>query len=131
MKVQNIRTLAGILKFRRSTSAALICFRYVVVVVEAIAVVSVSSAWRVLSFKHTHLVERNGTLTLVILGEGIVGLCKSVTQVMGKSKRFTDADVGTITAGILLVVSTRSSYEQLRSRTELTYPAVFPLGALF
>jgi len=43
--------------------------RYVVIAVEAITVITISSRWRVLSFKHTHLVERVGLLTLIILGE--------------------------------------------------------------
>lgn len=49
---------------------------YVVSVAEAIITFAISSRWRVLSFKHTHLVKRVGLLTLIILGEGIVGLTK-------------------------------------------------------
>ena len=43
---------------------------YVVVCVEALAVIAISCFWRVVSFKHTHLVERIGLLTLIIMGEG-------------------------------------------------------------
>jgi low temperature requirement protein LtrA len=49
---------------------------YVVVCVEALAVIAISCFWRVVSFKHTHLVERIGLLTLIIMGEGIIGMSK-------------------------------------------------------
>ena len=49
---------------------------YVVVCVEALAVITISCCWRVVSFKHAHLVERIGLLTLIIMGEGIIGMSK-------------------------------------------------------
>jgi low temperature requirement protein LtrA len=80
--------------------------RYVVLVVEAIVVVIISSLWRVLSFKHTHLVERIGLLTLIILGEGILGLTKSVAKIVSKTGKVTGGDLGIIVAAVFLVVST-------------------------
>lgn len=78
--------------------------RYIVCFVEAIVVVIVSSTWRVLSFKRTHLVERIGLLTLIIMGEGIIGLTKSVAKILTKSGDVTSSDLGTIVAGGFLVV---------------------------
>lgn len=67
--------------------------------------VIVSSTWRVLSFNRTHLVERIGLLTLIIMGEGIIGLTKSVAKILTKSGNITSSDLGTIVAGSFLVVS--------------------------
>jgi low temperature requirement protein LtrA len=74
--------------------------------VEAIVVVIISSLWRVLSFKHAHLVERIGLLTLIILGEGILGLTKSVAKIVSKTGKVTGGDLGIIVAAVFLVVST-------------------------
>ena len=92
-------------QIHRPYPSALILFRYVVVVIEAIAVVTVSSIWSVLSFNHTHLVERNGTLTLIIVGEGIVGMTKSVSTIVTGSAKLTGNDIGTIVAAVLVLVS--------------------------
>jgi low temperature requirement protein LtrA len=40
-----------------------------------------SSYWKVLSFKRTHLVERLGLLTLIIIGEGVIVMLKAVNAV--------------------------------------------------
>ncbi|EKG13809.1 Low temperature requirement A, partial [Macrophomina phaseolina MS6] len=37
-----------------------------------------------LSFKKTHLVERMGLLTLIVIGEGAIGVTKTVSKMMGK-----------------------------------------------
>jgi low temperature requirement protein LtrA len=57
---------------------------YVVATVEAIAVVSISCAWRMLSFKKTHLMERMSLLTIIVIGEGAIGVTKTVSRLMGK-----------------------------------------------
>jgi len=91
--------------FLSSYLVTLTSSRYVVLFVEAIVVVIISSVWRVLSFKHTHLVERNGLLTLIIMGEGVLGLTKSVAKIVTKSGEVTSSDLGTIVAGVFLMVS--------------------------
>ncbi|KAI9774455.1 MAG: hypothetical protein M1835_006039 [Candelina submexicana] len=58
---------------------------YIALVIEAIAVVGVSMRWRLLSFKHTHLTKRMGLLTLIILGEGIIGVTRTVNKVVLES----------------------------------------------
>jgi low temperature requirement protein LtrA len=57
---------------------------YVVMVLESIAVITISSKWRMLSFKKTHLMERMSLLTLIVIGEGAIGVTKSVSRIMGK-----------------------------------------------
>ncbi len=76
---------------------------YVMTVVEAIAIISVSCVWRVVSFKHTHLVERVGLLTLIIMGEGIIGLTKSVSTILQNSTSVSSETIGTTAAGVLLI----------------------------
>jgi low temperature requirement protein LtrA len=44
----------------------------------------VSVRWRSLSFKRTHLAERLGLLTLIILGEGVIVLTKSLNYLVGE-----------------------------------------------
>ncbi|KAI9698469.1 MAG: hypothetical protein M1836_004050 [Candelina mexicana] len=58
---------------------------YIALVIEAIAVVGVSMRWRLLSFTHTHLTKRMGLLTLIILGEGIIGVTRTVNKVVLES----------------------------------------------
>ena len=57
---------------------------YIMMVVEAIAVITISSVWRMLSFKKTHLMERMSLLTLIVIGEGAIGVTKTVSRLMGK-----------------------------------------------
>lgn len=76
---------------------------YVVVCVEAGAVIAISCFWRVVSFKRTHLVERVGLLTLIIMGEGIIGMTKSVSQILQNSSSTSSNDIGVIIAAVLLI----------------------------
>ncbi|KAF1977924.1 hypothetical protein BU23DRAFT_499937 [Bimuria novae-zelandiae CBS 107.79] len=57
---------------------------YIVMMVEAVAVITISSVWRMLSFKKTHLMERMSLLTLIVIGEGAIGVTKTVSRLMGK-----------------------------------------------
>jgi low temperature requirement protein LtrA len=58
---------------------------YIVMLLEAIAVIAISTFWRMLSFKKTHLMERMSLLTLIVIGEGAIGVTKTVSRMMGKS----------------------------------------------
>jgi low temperature requirement protein LtrA len=82
--------------------------RYVIVCVEALAVITISCIWRVVSFKHTHLVERVGLLTLIIMGEGILGMTKSVSQILQNSTSVSSSDIGTVISAVLLIVGADS-----------------------
>lgn len=78
---------------------------YIILGVEITAVIVVSSIWRVLSFRHTHLVERVGLLTLIVTGEGILGLLKSVAyDVMGRNVSIWQ-EAGTVVPAVILIVS--------------------------
>lgn len=57
---------------------------YIVMLAEAIGVLTISSVWRMLSFKKTHLMERMSLLTLIVIGEGAIGVTKTVSRLMGK-----------------------------------------------
>ena len=65
------------------------------VVVEALAIIAISCVRRVVSFKHTHLVERIGLLTLIIMGEGIMGLGTSVSTILQNSTVVSKSAIGT------------------------------------
>jgi low temperature requirement protein LtrA len=71
---------------------------------EALAIIAISCVWRVVSFKHTHLVERIGLLTLIIMGEGIIGLATSVSTILQNSTTVSRSAIGTIIGGVLLIV---------------------------
>ena len=77
---------------------------YTVVCIEAATVIIISSVWRVVSFKRTHLVERIGLLTLIIMGEGIIGMTNSVSLILQNSTSTTGSDIGIIMSSVLLIV---------------------------
>jgi hypothetical protein len=76
---------------------------YVVAVFEAFSVIVISCVWRIVSFKHTHLVERIGLLTLIIMGEGIIGMTKSVSKIIQNSSAISSRDIGIIISAVLLI----------------------------
>lgn len=57
---------------------------WIVILFEGIFVIAISSIWRTLSFKKTHIVERMGLLTLIVIGEGAIGVTKTISRIMGK-----------------------------------------------
>lgn len=77
---------------------------YATAVVEALAVFITSSRWRSVSFKRTHLHERVGLLTLIILGEGVIVLTKSMNYVT-KAQNYSSAVTGQIISSTLIIVS--------------------------
>ncbi|GME27578.1 Low temperature requirement A [Neofusicoccum parvum] len=58
---------------------------YIIIGIEVGVVTGTASIWRKLSFKKTHLMERLGLLTLIIIGEGAIGVTKTVAKLMSKS----------------------------------------------
>ena len=54
---------------------------YLIIVIELLCILGSSLIWKVVGFKHTHLVERMGLLTLIIIGEGIIVMLKAVNAV--------------------------------------------------
>lgn len=57
---------------------------YAVSALESVAVIAISCFWRMLSFKKTHLMERMSLLTIIVIGEGAIGVTKTVSRLMGK-----------------------------------------------
>jgi len=55
---------------------------YIMMALEAIGVIAISSFWRMLSFKKTHLMERMSLLTIIVIGEGAIGVTKTVGKIM-------------------------------------------------
>jgi hypothetical protein len=57
---------------------------YGIAFLEAVFVVTISCNWRMLSFKKTHLMERMSLLTIIVIGEGAIGVTKTVGKLMSK-----------------------------------------------
>ena len=84
--------------------------RVIVSVVEGLLIFLIAMIWRIISFKYTHLVERLQLLTLIIIGEGIIGLVKSVACITNGQTSNNMSEIGTVVAAVLLLVS----YEHFR-----------------
>ncbi|KIW10101.1 hypothetical protein PV08_11061 [Exophiala spinifera] len=76
---------------------------YIIVCVEAIGVITISCIWRSISFKKTHLVERIGLLTLIIMGEGIIGITRSISKVLQNSVNTSGSVFGITISAVLLL----------------------------
>jgi low temperature requirement protein LtrA len=76
---------------------------YVIALCETLARVTVSCHWRVISFKGTHMVQRMSLLTLIVLGEGIIVVCKSISKIIKNDFLWTAAVVGQIIAAVLII----------------------------
>ena len=64
----------------------------------------ISSSWKIVNFKKTHLIQRMGLLTLIVMGEGIIGLSRTVNQVI-QGYGWTTATTGQAISAVLAVVS--------------------------
>lgn len=69
---------------KRSAIAGDLAALYTMIIVELFGTIGISSVWRKLSFRATHIVERLGLLGLIIIGEGVIGLTKTTTRIMGR-----------------------------------------------
>lgn len=77
---------------------------YVVAILETIICTAVSIVWRKISFKGTHLVQRMGLLTLIILGEGIMGLAETCQKlVKAQLVGFTGTTISDISCAIMIL----------------------------
>ncbi|KAF2154572.1 hypothetical protein K461DRAFT_319114 [Myriangium duriaei CBS 260.36] len=89
--------------FARGHSNAYITW-YVVAFLETIICTAVSTVWRNISFKGTHLVQRMGLLTLIILGEGVMGLAHNCQNlVKAQIFSFSGSTISDIACTILLI----------------------------
>jgi low temperature requirement protein LtrA len=71
---------------------------------EVVAMFAISCIWRVLSFKNTHVVKRMGSLTLIILGEGILNMATQFSQIV-KSRGWSGTVFGQTLSVIIIIVS--------------------------
>ena len=76
---------------------------YIIAISETILTVTVSCIWRVISFKGTHMVQRMSLLSLIILGEGIIVICKSISKIVKNEFLWTASVVGQIIAAVLII----------------------------
>lgn len=99
--------LGLIFSFNHHTQSLSYVAWYVIAILEAFTVFASSSRWRSVSFKRSNLNERVGLLTLIILGEGVIVLTKSMGYIT-KGDNYSPAIIGQITASVLIIVSPRS-----------------------
>jgi low temperature requirement protein LtrA len=93
------------LAFGFTTSAGVNCLIgvYVLMGVEAMGILAMSSQHGFLSLKKTNIIERLGLLTLIILGEGVMGLGEVATKIQLGDSTFSGDIIGQIISGTLIV----------------------------
>ena len=87
---------------------------YVCIGFEAIVIFLVSGKTKFLSFRRTAIVERLGLLTLIILGEGIIGMCGSIRRV-GSDKIFNPDVIGMIICSVGIICKPPFAVSRKRS----------------
>ena len=75
---------------------------YVTIGFESVVILGVSGSTKFMSFLRTAIVERLGLLTLIILGEGVIGLCGSVVKV-GTDKNFSADVIGMVISSVCTI----------------------------
>ncbi|MCJ1474324.1 hypothetical protein MMC13_002982 [Lambiella insularis] len=88
--------------FGKALSGSGLVAWYVAIGFEAAVILLVSGRTRFLSLRRTAIVERLGLLTLIILGEGIIGLCGSVGKV-GIDGIFSSDVIGMIISSVAII----------------------------
>ena len=76
---------------------------YIIAIFETVTRVTASIFFKVISFKDTHIVQRMSLLTLIILGEGIIVICKAISKIVKNEFLWTSAVVGQIAAAVLII----------------------------
>jgi low temperature requirement protein LtrA len=76
---------------------------YVIALSETLTTIAVSCTFRVISFKGTHMVQRMSLLTLIILGEGVIVICKSISKIVKNEFVWTAAVVGQVISAVLII----------------------------
>ncbi|UPX10221.1 uncharacterized protein EKO05_0000891 [Ascochyta rabiei] len=75
----------------------------VIAIVEGLTVLLIAMTWRIVSFKYTHIVERLQLLTLIIIGEGIIGMIKSVACITKGQAKNNATELGSVIAAVVLL----------------------------
>ncbi|PMD60148.1 uncharacterized protein K444DRAFT_589316 [Hyaloscypha bicolor E] len=76
---------------------------YVIAIFEIATNIMVSSNWKAVTFKGTHLVQRMSLLTLIILGEGVMTTVQKITTIVYNEHAWDGPTIGTIIAAISIV----------------------------
>ena len=76
---------------------------YVISIAEIVVTVGISCYWRVISFKGTHIQQRMSLLTLIILGEGIIVICKAMSKLVKIGSQFDSQVTGQIVAAVVII----------------------------
>ncbi|TVY85434.1 hypothetical protein LSUE1_G000472 [Lachnellula suecica] len=76
---------------------------YITAVIETAVNITISARYKVLSFNGSHLVKRMSLLTLIILGEGVIGLCKSIATIVEIESSWPAQLIGTIVAAVTIL----------------------------
>jgi low temperature requirement protein LtrA len=111
------------------TSKSIFAVWWITMLLEVMILVAVSCKWRMLSFKATHLAERMGLLTLIVIGEGAIGVTKTVSKIMGESGPDLKSAL-LICCIILLLVSSLQPSVQKRIMRKTDVILVFLLDVL-
>lgn len=85
---------------------------FIVILLEAVAVFVTSALFVDVCFKMTHLVERMGLLTLIVMGEGIIVMLKAVNVVEQGStygRGWSASIFFIVAAAVMVIVSARRS----------------------
>ncbi|MCJ1337622.1 hypothetical protein MMC09_002904 [Bachmanniomyces sp. S44760] len=75
---------------------------YITMFFEALIVIFVSGTTKFASFRQTNIIERLGLLTLIILGEGVIGLSGSILKVQ-TAGTFSPDMIGMIICGVVIL----------------------------
>ncbi|KAI9640181.1 hypothetical protein NHQ30_011418 [Ciborinia camelliae] len=77
---------------------------YITAILETAVNITISSKWKVLSFRGSHLVQRMTLLTLIILGEGIMGVSKSIADIAEQEESWTIPLILTVISAVGIIV---------------------------
>ncbi|KAF4470953.1 bacterial low temperature requirement a [Fusarium albosuccineum] len=84
-------------RFREGNSHVFITW-YILAGVEVFLTFAFAYIWPVLSFRGTHLMKRMGLLTVIILGDGIIVISKSVVTIVESPDAWDSQTIGIVTA---------------------------------
>jgi len=77
---------------------------YVILGFEVISILVISSVWRAVSFKNTHVVKRMGLLTIILLGEGVLNTARELSDT-ALHAGWTAEAFGQALVAVLVIVS--------------------------
>ena len=79
-------------------------------IVETVVIVVISCIFRTISFRSTNLVERVGLLTLIILGEGVIGVIRAIATTLINTFNITNSMAALGFGGLVLLVMSISRH---------------------